>query len=628
LSVIHLFVVVALLPMLPLPVLSGILARERLREAATASDVERTVEAVMAMDHLRKVAIEEKAIATLSTFAACFDMPLSLFTDAAGWHVRSVAEAEAVTNAAFTTLPPAARVDAVLRLRTDLPSIRASLRKADALGCRSASATAAALVSYESDVELIAGAERTLAREVSDRAEGTSGAKLLASIRSFEAVCTLAIIKVQHIVSFTHYLMTGSTSVADKASMSRLARQFEVLSIESDDALGPQRTRAWHELISSAPFRKLETTLAKGETAVPGLDATALGSGRISAATAAAVLDAASTLTASLDQLSSFLMDAARDAATVARTDAAAARRRATLALGGVGAVVALTTIALWGIGGVLRRRLNRLTLGAERLSAGLLEPLAVQGPRELAATGRALNAAVATLRHVRAKAEILAQGELDSPQLEEAAPGPLAAAVDASMTRIVTAVRERAEIQLRLAHEADHDTLTGLPNRALLHRELNASADRATQDATAISVLFIDLDKFKDCNDRFGHAAGDHVLRVTAQRLLHAVRAGDLVARLGGDEFVVVSQGAPPGPDTVRLGERIVAAVSQPITYEGQSISIGASVGLSGCDHGQATAEQLLHQADGAVYRAKASGRGLVVVYDGELLVDETSPH
>jgi diguanylate cyclase (GGDEF)-like protein len=317
-----------------------------------------------------------------------------------------------------------------------------------------------------------------------------------------------------------------------------------------------------------------------------------------------------------MSALSAFLHDAAQNTTATARADATVAHHREMQAIAVTGAIIAVTMVALFVVGGILRRRLKELAAGAQRLSAGYLEPVAVHGPRELAATSQALNAAVASLQHVEAKAILLASGDLNSAELEQPAPGPLGAAVHASVSRIVTAVREREELQLQLAHQASHDTLTGLPNRAELDRTLRAALGRAERNGGAVSVLFVDLDGFKACNDRLGHAAGDHILRETAQRLRDAIRPGDVVARLGGDEFVIVAEGAPPGPDTISIGERIVDTVGQPFEFAGQAITIGASVGLAGCEHGRATVDQLLSDADFAVYRAKAAGRGCVIVY------------
>jgi diguanylate cyclase (GGDEF)-like protein/PAS domain S-box-containing protein len=153
------------------------------------------------------------------------------------------------------------------------------------------------------------------------------------------------------------------------------------------------------------------------------------------------------------------------------------------------------------------------------------------------------------------------------------------------------------AEQELR--HRATHDPLTGLANRLAL-------ADAPMPDSGPVSVLFVDLDRFKAINDTYGHSVGDEVLVAVAQRLLRTARKVDMVVRLGGDEFVVICPGADRDGGHA-LGRRIVAEVELPITTSGGEVRVTASVGVSS---GDATGvEDLLHRADGALYRAKSGG-------------------
>jgi diguanylate cyclase (GGDEF)-like protein len=173
-----------------------------------------------------------------------------------------------------------------------------------------------------------------------------------------------------------------------------------------------------------------------------------------------------------------------------------------------------------------------------------------------------------------------------------------------------------------RLARLATYDTLTGLPNRAYVLERLNEALQQSRRTAVpAVAVLFIDLDGFKLVNDTLGHAAGDTVLRTVAERLTHAVRAGDLVARLAGDEFVVIV-GGHGSEEAVAVGERVVADVSRPITIATQQgerhVDVGASVGIAFADgHRVHSADDLLRDADVAMYQAKANGRGRVELFD-----------
>lgn len=189
------------------------------------------------------------------------------------------------------------------------------------------------------------------------------------------------------------------------------------------------------------------------------------------------------------------------------------------------------------------------------------------------------------------------------------------------------TDVTERRALQEEVARLALHDTLTGLPNRALfadLFRRAAAAADRRGE---ALALLFIDLDGFKPVNDRLGHAAGDAVLRLVATRLEGVLRAGDAAARLGGDEFVVLASlpsDAVAGRAAV-LADRIVAALARPMPLEEGEVQVGASIGIAIAPAGTADLESCLLQADQAMYRAKkAGGAGWALASAG---LDDTLP-
>lgn len=180
---------------------------------------------------------------------------------------------------------------------------------------------------------------------------------------------------------------------------------------------------------------------------------------------------------------------------------------------------------------------------------------------------------------------------------------------------------RKRAEEQL--LHDALHDALTGLPNRALFMDRLNQSLGRAARiPGGRCAVLFLDLDRFKVINDSLSHAMGDLLLTQLSQRLKSLIRPSDTLARLGGDEFAVLIEGLGEAAvaSAVRLAERIHQALEIPFDLEGQQIYTTASVGiaLSSPDKGQA--EELLRDADTAMYRAKTVGRGQYVIFDAEM--------
>ncbi len=183
----------------------------------------------------------------------------------------------------------------------------------------------------------------------------------------------------------------------------------------------------------------------------------------------------------------------------------------------------------------------------------------------------------------------------------------PQHSAVLISLTDI-TAQRTASE---RLAYEATHDSLTGLPNRAHVVTRVTEALEAGGQDVLA-AVLFIDLDNLKSINDSLGHDAGDDVLRRVAQRLRGAVRSDDVVARLGGDEFVALLIGQIARPDLDALADRLHTTLSEPVVIDNSTLRVGASIGIVVIENNdrRGTAE-ILHDADTAMYEAKTTGRG-----------------
>ena len=183
--------------------------------------------------------------------------------------------------------------------------------------------------------------------------------------------------------------------------------------------------------------------------------------------------------------------------------------------------------------------------------------------------------------------------------------------------TGVVRDITERKQLEARLTHQALHDPLTGLANRALLVERLDVALARRSEDGRLLALLFLDLDRFKLVNDTLGHEAGDELLRQTAARLQATVRPQDVVARLGGDEFVVLCEDVEDTADARSVADRVVHALSRPLTLRDREIHVSASVGVV-TDAGERSSRELLRDADAAMYRAKEEGRGRVSAPDG----------
>jgi diguanylate cyclase (GGDEF)-like protein len=170
--------------------------------------------------------------------------------------------------------------------------------------------------------------------------------------------------------------------------------------------------------------------------------------------------------------------------------------------------------------------------------------------------------------------------------------------------------ITEKRQAELKIEHMAHHDALTDLANRALLNTRLEQALGEPG-DGRMVAVHHIDLDRFKAVNDTFGHHAGDKLLKIVASRLRPLVRASDTIARMGGDEFVIVQAPVADPADAVSLAQRVIIAVGEPFDIDGHLTAVGASIGIAVSPGDGSTPEELLRNADLALYRAKDDGRG-----------------
>ncbi len=285
------------------------------------------------------------------------------------------------------------------------------------------------------------------------------------------------------------------------------------------------------------------------------------------------------------------------------------------IGLVGLSLVVAATGSRL------ITRPLRQLAVGATAIRDGRsAHRIIPTGPLEVRAAALAINEAAAHLDLAERQARALAVGDLDAKELAETAPGQLGESLQHAVRTLTASLSEREEFRRLLSHEATHDSLTGLPNRNASMRQLSASLARATRSTSSIAVLFIDLDAFKPVNDVHGHQAGDTVLVEIARRLSHALREGDHVGRLGGDEFLVIAEPIQSSKEAIELGRRILNALAGPIEIGESTVSVGACIGIALANDDRLTPDELLRDADLAVYKAKEIGPGNIELCDEEL--------
>jgi diguanylate cyclase (GGDEF)-like protein len=393
----------------------------------------------------------------------------------------------------------------------------------------------------------------------------------------------------------------------------RLARLLDAQSRERgardllSTGLGPRAKAAWARQLADPAAQRFEQTLAN-------IAASNLIGAASPLADPAAFGKAFNDGTPWAEGLSRVVRAAANDL----RVEAARQEHNAGVALRNqVAVAVALTALALTAallLAGSVTRPIRRLQLAAHQIHAGRfdLDPIPTNGPRELSATAAAFNEMATTLAAVESHAVALAD-DPDAPILNDALPGRTGRALQVALNRLRASMRGSEQHRLELEVAATHDGLTGLLNRSaalvMIERDLAAAA----RVGGRVMALFVDLDGLKPINDRYGHAAGDDALRLTADALRACTRQSDVIARLGGDEFLVASVSGDREQVQI-LAERIRTAVAaQQLFGPAGRIPLHCSIGMALSGPDVTTVDALIKRADSALYRAKRRGRDQV---------------
>jgi diguanylate cyclase (GGDEF)-like protein len=627
---VHLLIAIIAIPVLGLPGFAWTIVHERNEQARTAAGTTVALQSVRLLDELRYAVWSESAGMSVPMFTSFLTLTPAQKAALPGRMLDSDPDALArATDMAVTALrrDRLTGIDGGLaeieQLTTQLPALRGQSLEARRPGTSKlagALAILSATKGYSSVTSGLIELERKAIRRVSNGDLGSSSAAQLRADMEIRAVGDLVLQVNRQQISFFEL---NFSAVAGRPLLNALRDSSGVVNVLSEnlaEELSPQLRPIWEEVVTDPEVvRFREAVAAYVEVTRPDLPQKL----DLSVSAILRTMTVASGSIAFSDRMSTLMTEAVRIAADQARDDRAQAVVRSRLTLIGALGVVLMSVTMLLVVGGLIRRRLRDLATSAQELSAGRFEVMEVRGPREVAVASEGLNDAVHGLREITMKAGLIAQGDLTAPALEQPSPGPLGAALHASFERVVQVIRERETLQQQLAHDASHDSLTGLPNRAEAESQLQAALVRAHGAGSRVALLFVDLDHFKQVNDEHGHHAGDEVLRVAAERMAAQVRGSDLVCRLGGDEFVVILNDVTPAT-AAATGERIVEAVRAPIPYGVAELAVGASVGIAVWPEGDAPprlaedhariAEDLLTSADRAVYRAKAAGRNTAV--------------
>ncbi|TYP87849.1 putative bifunctional diguanylate cyclase/phosphodiesterase [Blastococcus xanthinilyticus] len=597
-----------LLPLVGVVVLAAAAAQARHAEAVSAERAEEAVRTLALLDAARSGA-EQEMIPILSlrviddpAAAAALGIPTMLLQLQRSTATEEAARARALTDAALADIPAGSvGAEAAARAAADLAALRDH-------------SDSGALDVEDMYIRFLAVSNDLMTAQKAAAADATSEgipAATLHAIRDAQTVAQLVQSASRQMPMYLGSMLSGG---GDSVIGSRTAWQTTWLDYtdaqrQMDGLSQPALLDAWRGIQAEPAVVQVDTLLAAGLAA--------------EGAQTMAISDMVTLLFASqerLELLTELVATAVDEAQALVSADRERANDRLQMILVLGGSTLAGSLLGALLLGRSVARALRLLAGQATQISEGSLVEVEVAGPREVRTVSAALGSAVAGLRRIQDQAQAVARGDLDDALLDQPLPGPLGEVVHASVKEIVNSVRQREELQFALAHQATHDPLTELPNRAQAVTLVTSALHRGRRSGEMTGLLFVDLDGFKAVNDGHGHAAGDEVLREVARRLRSAVRPGDVVCRLGGDEFVVLVEPVRTEHDLLELADRLIASVRDPIPVAGTPVRIGASIGVAVSRDGGTDADVLFAEADTAAYRAKAHGRGRAEIFDETL--------
>jgi diguanylate cyclase (GGDEF)-like protein len=593
-----------LIPLLGLLVLGNAMTQLRRTAADDATRIESTLDRVSRLAQVRAALFRERSYTEMVQASAAVNVPVPSFAAFVGVDIPARQnDAHAALDRAVAALaadaPAAVTADEVAAARAAVPTSPLSERT-----------LTASYEPLERRVEVIL--QRTLAEVQDGTSDAPGGARLLAGLPALrEPVRLVVALSRQDTLLELLYLDVG-----DPARWQRDLVEISAAERDAYDQLihlpgGPVADAA-RALETDPTVRSVRTTV---QSTIGG-DVMRFANGISDWSRYGPFLRMAMDYA---DQLTGFVSTSAE---TVHRA-AAGLRSDATDQLRmwfafSAGLVVA-TLAACVMLAHSVSRPLRRLAQRAAIVSGGNLDvpPLTTRGPRDIAVTSRAVNDLVDNLRLLEAKTHALADLDFGADALAEPLPGPLGESLRRSAHMLSGSVAERDELRDHVVHQATHDALTGLPNRAAATEAVERALDRARRIDRGVAAIVLDVHDFKRINDTHGQRVGDQVLETMARRLSRSAETSSMVARLGSDEFLVITEDVGDPEPVTQLAHRLVEAAAGAMRFAGTTVALGVCVGVAFSFDGASDADQLLAWGDLAVDRAKQRGPGAVEIYD-----------